>query len=32
MKPENSDLTDKNEIKEYESKWGGGEVLWKPEC
>lgn len=24
MKPENSDLTDKNEIKEYESKWGGG--------
>lgn len=31
MKPENSDLTDKNEIKEYESKWGGG-VLWKPEC
>lgn len=29
MKPENSDLTDKNEIKEYESKWR--EVLWKPE-
>lgn len=29
MKPENSDLTDKNEIIEYKLKWG--EILWKPE-